>query len=68
MLYINKYHNYNLIWGVIITSTVIEFYGFSYRATELNMQRRCSLRRDRCLHGTVVTEQTTKRMRKLKLP
>ena len=38
MLYINKYDNYNLHWGVIITSTVIEFYGFPYRATESIMQ------------------------------
>ena len=29
MLYINKFHNYDLNWGVNM-STVIEFYGFSY--------------------------------------
>ena len=37
MLCIDKYHNYNLNWGVIITSKVIEFYGFSYRARESTM-------------------------------
>ena len=39
MLCTDKYHNYNLNWVVIIKSTVIEFYGFSYRATESTTQR-----------------------------
>ena len=30
MLYIDKCHNYDLNWGVINMSTVIEFYGLSY--------------------------------------
>lgn len=39
MFYIDKYHNYDLNWEVIMTSTVIEFHNFSYRATESTMQR-----------------------------
>ena len=39
MFYIDKYHNYDLNWGVIIVSTVTELYDFSYRATESTTQR-----------------------------
>ena len=70
MLYINKYGNYDLNWEVItsINLAIWEYkfqlhshriLWFSYGATESTTQRRFSLRRDRCLHSTVVTEQTT---------
>ena len=60
MLYIDKCHNYDLNQGVINMSTVIEFYVFFLLSNRINHAKslitRFSLRRDRCLHSTVLID------------
>ena len=63
MLYINKFHNYDLNWGVnMSTVRILWFFLLSNRIKHAKILiTRFSLRRDRCLHSTVVNRQFSER-------